>query len=111
MESASFIAAIILFLAVLGAFALTRRINRFLIVLLAISFLLFCVSTATVALDSYSSGVAPWRSSWGAAQVARDAAPAAYWTSTVGLGLWSLFCGFMSIYLARIAFMRRRHGP
>ena len=111
MEASLFIAAAILFLAILGAFALMRRINRFMIFLLAASFVLFCLSMGSVAIDSYVSGVAPWRSSWGSAQVAREANPIAYWISAGGLGLWSLVCGFMGLWLARIALMRRQHGP
>lgn len=111
MESVSFIAASVLFLAVLGAFALTRRINRFLMVVLAASFALFCVSGAAVVLDSYGSGVAPWRVGRSHIDVTRASEPITFWASNLILGAGSLFCGFVGAYLLRVAVMRRRHGP
>jgi hypothetical protein len=111
MESASLIAAIVLFLAAVGAFAVTRRINRFLIVVLAASSALFCVSCAALVFDSYASGVAPWRMGRSYIDVSRATDPIAFWASNLAVGAWSIFCGFMGVYLLRIAFMRRRHGP
>jgi hypothetical protein len=88
-----------------------RRINRFLIVLLAASFALFCISCAALVLDSYASGVAPWRMGRSHVDVSRAVDPLAFWASNLVLGAWSLLCGFMGAYLLRIAVMRSRHGP
>jgi hypothetical protein len=86
-----------------------RRVNRFLIFLLAIAFASFCVALGVVAWEDYQQGIAHIPSGRRTTtEITRGQHPALFWVSTtvVWLGVAGLLS--MSAYLVRIALMRRR---
>jgi hypothetical protein len=90
-------------------FLALRRVNRFVIVLLAVAFACFGIASGLVAWEDYQQGIAHIPSGRRTTtEITQGQHPALFWVSTTVV--WLCIAGLlsMSAYLLRIALMRRR---
>jgi len=86
-----------------------RRVNRFVIFLLAVAFACFCIAGWLHAWEDYQQGIAHIPAGRRITiEITRDQHPELFWASTTVV--WLAIAGLlsMSAYLLRIALMRRR---
>jgi pilus assembly protein TadC len=100
-----------LFLLVVAAFVLLRRVNRFLIVLLSASFLLYSAASILSAVNAFYAGVAPWpRGRYDLATVSLQQSPGAYWLSCAFLWILAAGFAFAGLRFLAISLRRSRNG-
>jgi hypothetical protein len=109
------------FIALIGFFCLLwpflyfvafRRVNRFVIFLLAASFVCFGITAGLHAWEDYQQGIAHIPAGRRTTtEITRDQHPGLFWGSTIFM--WACVAGLqlMGAYLLRIALMRRRQRP
>ena len=94
---------------VLLAFVALRRVNRFLIFLLAIAFACFGLSLGLIAAEDFQQGVAHVPSGrYTNTEITRGEHPTAFSISTVFVWVCTAGLLLMSLYLFSISLMRRR---
>jgi len=91
------------------AFVLLRRVNRFLIFLLAVAFACFGIALGLTAWEDYQQGIAHIPAGRRTTvEITRDQHPGLFSASTTFVWLGTAGLLLMSGYLFRIALMRRR---